>query len=135
MFTSIFGYGPGSGAETLGVTDPDPAKVPDPCGSGSTTLEMIMRKFSNSTKRLKNTPDDVGKIQYFAAQDCEDGAEGAGGEEEVGQEEEEGGQRGHGGGHGRHRQDRRRRRQEQEAAQDRQAWRRGWRRSGGRQKV
>jgi hypothetical protein len=22
------------------VTDPDPAKVPDPCGSGSTTLRM-----------------------------------------------------------------------------------------------
>jgi hypothetical protein len=49
MFTSIFGYGPGSGTLTLWIririwrkfrilADPDTAKDPDARGSGSTTL-------------------------------------------------------------------------------------------------
>jgi hypothetical protein len=40
MFTSIFGYGPGSGTLELRIRIRQ--KVPDPCRSGSTTLLKIL---------------------------------------------------------------------------------------------
>jgi hypothetical protein len=49
MFTSILGYGPGFGSETLEFTDP--AKVTDPYGSGATTL-LIMTATTNSHKPI-----------------------------------------------------------------------------------
>jgi hypothetical protein len=44
------------------VTDPDPAKVPDPCGSGSTTLFMIITTSFAETHHFYAAPAPIKNV-------------------------------------------------------------------------
>jgi hypothetical protein len=44
------------------VTDPDPAKVPDPCGSGSTTLVQCMSVYTQYAVKVCIVEADMAVI-------------------------------------------------------------------------